>query len=47
MSLGNIQKIEKGKAKARPLNTLDKLCAVLECQVGHLWARVIESDETE
>lgn len=36
MSLANVQKIEYGKAKAIPFETLDKLCRVLDCQVGEL-----------
>ncbi len=33
MSLQNIQRIEYGKAKSIPIDTLDKLCQVLECGV--------------
>lgn len=36
MSLGNIQKIEYGKIKSIPLDTLEKLCLTLDCQVGDL-----------
>lgn len=36
MSLANIQKIEYGKAKSIPLDTLDKLCKVLKCNPGDL-----------
>jgi putative transcriptional regulator len=36
MTLQNIQKIEYGQAKSIPLETLDKLCKVLNCQVGDL-----------
>ncbi len=36
MSLANVQKIEYGKAKAVPLETLDKLCKVLKCEPGDL-----------
>lgn len=42
MSLANIQKIEYGKAKAIPLDTLDKLCEVLDCEVGDILVRVRE-----
>ncbi len=40
MSLANVQKIEYGKAKSIPLDTLDKLCQILECEVGQLLVRV-------
>jgi putative transcriptional regulator len=36
MSLNNVQKIEYGDAKSIPLETLDKLCKVLECHTGDL-----------
>jgi putative transcriptional regulator len=36
MSLANIQKIEYGKAKSIPLETLEKLCLVLDCEIGDL-----------
>lgn len=36
MSLANIQKIEYNKAKSIPLDTLERLCLALECQVGDL-----------
>jgi putative transcriptional regulator len=36
MTLQNIQKIEYGQAKSIPLETLDKLCKALNCQVGDL-----------
>ncbi|MDD1420885.1 helix-turn-helix domain-containing protein [Dolichospermum sp. ST_sed1] len=36
MSLANVQKIEYNKAKSIPLDTLEKLCRVLGCQVGEL-----------
>jgi putative transcriptional regulator len=36
MSLANVQKIEYGKSKGIPYDTLDKLCSVLKCQVGDL-----------
>lgn len=40
MSLANVQKIEYNKAKSIPLNTLDRLCEILECEVGDLLVRV-------
>jgi putative transcriptional regulator len=36
MSLANIQKIEYGKAKSIPMDTLEKLCLVLDCEIGDL-----------
>ncbi|MDY6782826.1 MAG: helix-turn-helix domain-containing protein [Cyanobacteriota bacterium] len=36
MSLNNVQKIEHGKAKSIPLNTLEKLCLTLGCEIGDL-----------
>ncbi|MBS3029581.1 MAG: helix-turn-helix domain-containing protein [Dolichospermum sp. DET50] len=36
MSLANVQKIEYNKAKSIPLDTLERLCRVLGCQVGEL-----------
>lgn len=44
MSLQNIQRIEYGDAKSIPLETLDKLCEVLNCQPGDLLIRVPEHD---
>lgn len=42
MSLANIQKIEYNKAKSIPLDTLEKLCKALNCQVGDLLVIVNE-----
>lgn len=47
MSLANIQKIEYNKAKSIPLDTLDKLCKVLECEVGELLVRVPDNDDQQ
>ena len=44
MSLANVQKIEYGKAKSIPLATLDKLCQILECEVGDLLVRAPDRD---
>ncbi len=46
MTLQNIQKIEYGQAKSIPLDTLDKLCKALNCQVGDILVYV-PSDKTE
>jgi putative transcriptional regulator len=45
MSLANVQKIEYGKAKSIPLDTLDKLCKILQCEVGQLLVRIPDDDE--
>ncbi|MDP5017468.1 helix-turn-helix domain-containing protein [Anabaena sp. UHCC 0187] len=42
MSLANIQKIEYNKAKSIPLDTLERICKVLNCQVGDLLVIVDE-----
>ncbi|HAZ44741.1 MAG TPA: transcriptional regulator [Cyanobacteria bacterium UBA11369] len=42
MSLANVQKIEHNKAKSIPLDTLDRLCEVLKCEVGELLVREVE-----
>ncbi|MEH1779213.1 MAG: helix-turn-helix domain-containing protein [Nostoc sp.] len=34
MSLANVQKIEYGKAKSIPLDTLEKICLTLDCEIG-------------
>ncbi|WP_257998919.1 helix-turn-helix domain-containing protein [Fischerella thermalis] len=36
MSLANIQKTEYGKAKSIPLDTLEKICLALDCEIGDL-----------
>lgn len=43
MSLANVQKIEYNKAKSIPLDTLERLCSVLDCQIGELLVIVPES----
>ncbi|WP_375496162.1 helix-turn-helix domain-containing protein [uncultured Nostoc sp.] len=32
----NVQKIEYGKAKSIPLDTLEKICLTLDCEIGDL-----------
>jgi putative transcriptional regulator len=44
MSLANIQKIERNKAKSIPLDTLDRLCEVLNCEVGDWLVRVSDRE---
>ncbi len=36
MSLANVQKIEYGKAKSIPLDTLERMCVVLDCEISDL-----------
>lgn len=36
MSLANVQKIEYGKAKSIPLDTLERICLTLDCEIGDL-----------
>lgn len=40
MTVGNIQKIESGKAKSIPIETMDKICQILECQPGDLFVYI-------
>lgn len=42
MSLANVQKMEYGKAKSIPLDTLERLCLILECEIGDLLILVKE-----
>lgn len=45
MSLNNIQKIEYNKARSIPLDTLEKLCLALDCEIGDLLVLVRESSQ--
>ncbi len=47
MSLANVQKIEYGKAKSIPLDTLDNLCKVLRCLPGDLLQFVPDEDDDQ
>jgi putative transcriptional regulator len=40
MSPQNIQKLEQGRAKGVQLDTLDKLCDALQCEIQELLVRV-------
>jgi putative transcriptional regulator len=42
MSLANIQKMEYNKAKSIPLDTLERLCLTLDCEIGDLLILVKE-----
>lgn len=44
MSVQNIQNIEYGEAKSIPLDTLDKLCKTLSCQVWDLLIYIPDKD---
>lgn len=44
MSLQNIQRIEYGDAKSIPLDTLDKLCEILNCEPGDLLIRIPDGE---
>lgn len=44
MSLNNIQKIEYNKVKSIPLDTLEKLCLTLDCEIGELLV-LVRGDE--
>ena len=46
MSLGNIQKIEYGKARAIPLDTLERICLALNCEIGDLLV-LVKDDRKE
>lgn len=45
MTLGGLQKIEYSSVKSIPLETLYKLCKVLECQPGDLLAYSPENEK--
>jgi putative transcriptional regulator len=45
MSLANVQKIEYQKAKSIPLDTLERFCGILGCEVGDLLVIVRNLDE--
>ena len=45
ITMANVSILKKGKAKAVKVETLNKLCAALDCQPGDLFGHV--PDETE
>ena len=45
ITMANVSILENGKAKAGKVETLNKLCAALDCQPGDLFEYV--PDETE
>jgi putative transcriptional regulator len=46
MSVNNIQKMEYQKAKSIPLETIERLCQVFNCEVGEL-LKVVPASEME
>ncbi len=42
-----IQKIEQGRSRSIPYETLDKFCKELRCQVGDILVYVPDNDTTE
>ena len=45
ITMANVSNLKNGKAKAVKIETINKLCKVLECQPGDLFA--YEEDEEE
>lgn len=46
MSVNNIQKMEYQKAKSIPLETIERLCQVFNCEVGEL-LKIVPASEME
>ena len=47
MSLTNLQKIEYRKARSIPLDTLERICLTLDCEIGELLVLVKEQTQEE
>lgn len=47
ITMANISILKNGKAKAIKLETLNKICEVLECQPGDILEYVPEADEKD
>lgn len=47
ITMANVSILKNGKAKAVKVETLNKLCRVLECQPGDLFEYVENDDEEE
>ena len=47
ITLANLSILKNGRAKAIKLETLDKICAALDCQPGDLLTFLPESEESE
>ena len=46
-TLANLSILKNGRAKAIKLETLDKICAALDCQPGDILTFLPESEESE
>lgn len=47
ITLANLSILKNGRAKAIKLETLDKICAALDCQPGDILTFLPESEELE
>ena len=47
ITMANVSILKNGKAKAVKLETINKLCKVLDCQPGDLFAYEEEEEEKE
>lgn len=47
ITLANLSILKNGRAKAIKLETLDKICAALNCQPGDILTFLPESEESE
>ena len=47
ITMANVSILKNGKAKAVKIETINKLCKVLECQPGDLFAYEEDEEETE
>lgn len=47
ITMANVSILKNGKAKAVKIETINKLCKVLECQPGDLFAYEEEEEEKE
>ena len=47
ITLANLSILKNGRAKAIKLETLDKICAALDCQPGDILTFLPESEEFE
>ncbi len=47
ITLANLSILKNGRAKAIKLETLDKICAALDCQPGDILTFLPESEESE
>ena len=47
ITMANVSILKNGKAKAVKIETINKLCKVLDCQPGDLFAYEEDEEETE